>query len=566
MDSTPKLSGPPSFSSIAAKVRMGKKVEKALSKDKNHSSASQYTTDDDPNKTPEPHKCTGNFQNDFTEMCRRINLAVIPPVVLRPRPPASVAHDSKPDKGGSKGKQAAHEPEPEPELNEDGELIEPPPKTYTMKEKFDYFKPSVQVEMDHPDKGDTVTEVYVRGWKIDMAMMGIFQMCWPAMDKLHTLNLWGVGLNGETLQLMASFLHLCVNLKNVILDGNTVEEENFSSLIGHDSTIQNLSLRYCAITKKGAQGIGMALGTAKAANTKLLSLNLSGNHIDDEGAEYIARGLKMNRSLLSLSLNSNKIGDKGATKIAEALSRFPLSHDEVVERRRQLSDKGSPDRFGKSPSPSRREGSKDRPASVRSSGTHADKDKKGTRDKPSAKNKKDPKAKDAKEDTKGTKKDKEDTRGGTKTRGGVPGTQSQASMAADSGKTIGGKSKKPNDGKKKTNIQDNEVDTPEVINPLLEVADLIDGQLWVAGNRILINLNLARNKIDEGGVTALLKAMQYQTTLTMDSRNSGSGLMRLCLHRNAVGRESLTLKKLNDHMTPKDPFYKPPPSPEGETA
>ena len=43
------------------------------------------------------------------------------------------------------------------------ELIEPPPKTYTTKEKFEYFKPSVQVEMDHPDKGDTVTEVFVRG-------------------------------------------------------------------------------------------------------------------------------------------------------------------------------------------------------------------------------------------------------------------------------------------------------------------------------------------------------------------------------------------------------------------
>ena len=38
--------------SIAARIRMGKKVEKALSKDKNHSSASHDTNDDDPNKTP----------------------------------------------------------------------------------------------------------------------------------------------------------------------------------------------------------------------------------------------------------------------------------------------------------------------------------------------------------------------------------------------------------------------------------------------------------------------------------------------------------------------------------
>ena len=31
-----------------------------------------------------------------------------------------------------------------------------------------------------------------------------------------------------------------------------------------------------------------------------------------------------------------------------------------------------------------------------------------------------------------------------------------------------------------------------VINPLLEEAELIGGQLWVPGNRVLINLNLAR--------------------------------------------------------------------------
>ena len=43
------------------------------------------------------------------------------------------------------------------------EPIEPPPKTYTTKDKFEYFKPTVQVEMDHPDKGDTVNELFIKG-------------------------------------------------------------------------------------------------------------------------------------------------------------------------------------------------------------------------------------------------------------------------------------------------------------------------------------------------------------------------------------------------------------------
>merc|ERR1712228_591017 len=101
---------------------------------------------------------------------------------------------------------------------------------------------------------------------------------------------------------------------------------------------------------------------------------------------------RMNRTMMSLTLTSNKIGDKGAAKIAEALSRFPLSHDEVVVRRKLISDRGSPER-NRSPPPSRRAESKDRPGSVRSMTTQ-DKNK----SKPSAK-KKDDKGKE-KEDKK----------------------------------------------------------------------------------------------------------------------------------------------------------------------
>ena len=43
------------------------------------------------------------------------------------------------------------------------EPVEPPPKTYTTKDKFEYFKPCIQVEQDHPDKPETVTEIYIRG-------------------------------------------------------------------------------------------------------------------------------------------------------------------------------------------------------------------------------------------------------------------------------------------------------------------------------------------------------------------------------------------------------------------
>ena len=68
--------------------------------------------------------------------------------------------------------------------------------------------------------------------------------------------------------------------------------------------IQNLSLRHCKITDKGCAGIGRALGTAKVANTKLLSLNMTGNEIEDQGAEHLA-GVKYSHLLYSFYVLKN---------------------------------------------------------------------------------------------------------------------------------------------------------------------------------------------------------------------------------------------------------------------
>lgn len=49
---------------------------------------------------------------------------------------------------GKKGAEPAQAPPPEPEpLTEEGEPPEPPPKTYVIKDRFDYFKPNIQVSI-----------------------------------------------------------------------------------------------------------------------------------------------------------------------------------------------------------------------------------------------------------------------------------------------------------------------------------------------------------------------------------------------------------------------------------
>ncbi|XP_052226633.1 leucine-rich repeat-containing protein 71-like isoform X29 [Dreissena polymorpha] len=577
---------------LASRVKMGKKVEKSLTKDKNPSAINQDEVDSnkalDINKpkNTEPYVCTGNFGADFTELCRRGNMSYTPPVLPRPKPPAPVTQqEASPVKGAGKdkGKVSATQPEPETEENhDDGESADALPKTFALKDKFEYFKPCIQVEME--EKHEIVTEIFIRGWKIDVPMMDILTQCWQSTDKLHSINLWNTGLNSETLHMLANIIPNCPNIKNVTLDGNTVEDENWFELIVEESPIQNLSLRHCGITDKGAIMIGRCLGSAKRGNKTLLSLNLSNNKIGDEGVKEIAQGLRLNRTLLSLSLASNHVGDQGVIKLSEVLSKFPLTHEEVVERRRQQSDRASPDR-NKSPPLSRRADSKDRPGSVRSN-THADKKKMPNI---SAKGKKDPKGgKEEKEEkhdkaaAKGGKKEKEEKPAAKKgsifgpktgephicTGSTVGGRNSGASLAPDAKGKKGGK---PVKGQGKATAQELETsDSPEFINPLLEGGDVIDGQLWVAGNRVLINLNLSRNNVGEHGLSALLTALKYQRSIVMDSHSSGTGLMRLLVGRSRHELNSLSklrreheqelVHTINDYMLPKDPFYKPPPA------
>ena len=48
-----------------------------------------------------------------------------------------------------------------------------------------------------------------------------------------------------------------------------------------------------------------------------MSLDLSCNHVGNEGVRHLAAALRMNRTLLSLALASNGIGDEGASVLAE---------------------------------------------------------------------------------------------------------------------------------------------------------------------------------------------------------------------------------------------------------
>ena len=63
-----------------------------------------------------------------------------------------------------------------------------PPKSFVFKDSSEYFKPKIHVEMDNPDKLDTVTEIHVKGWKLEKPIIEVLSVCLPAIDQLHTLK------------------------------------------------------------------------------------------------------------------------------------------------------------------------------------------------------------------------------------------------------------------------------------------------------------------------------------------------------------------------------------------
>ena len=183
-----------------------------------------------------------------------------------------------------------------------------------------------------PNDFCTVTDIIVRGWKVDVSMMDTFHQCCLALQHLRALCFWNVGLTPETLEMLVEFLPQCRQLTSLNLDANPLGDSNVSLLLGADSLLEDLSLRFCDLNDTTTYGIGTALGTTRRWNKTLTSLNMSNNKIGDVGAIHIANGLKTNRTLLVLNLASNKIGDTGAAALATALSRFALDQEQVRSR------------------------------------------------------------------------------------------------------------------------------------------------------------------------------------------------------------------------------------------
>ncbi|XP_009182112.2 leucine-rich repeat-containing protein 71 isoform X5 [Papio anubis] len=487
-------------------------------------------------KSPEEYQCTGVLEIDFAELCTRWGYTDFPKVVNRPRP---------------------HPPfVPSASLSEKATLDDPrlsgSCSLNSLESKYVFFRPTIQVELEQEDS-KSVKEIYIRGWKVEERILGIFSKCLPPLTQLQAINFWKVGLTDKTLTTFIELLPLC------------------SSTL----RIAHLSLRNNNIDDRGAQLLGQALSTLHSCNRTLVSLNLGFNHIGDEGAGYIADGLRLNRSLLWLSLAHNRIQDKGALKLAEVLRAFELTHTEVVERRRLLLEKGTQER-SRSPSSSRHGDSKtDREKSQmvgisnsalvdKTDKTQTTKTPKGLgkkKEKSWEMAKKEEKSGSGQSPTQGTPKKEDATKAGkgkvtipeqkpSRIKGIKIGSREKRSILPESehlGQSL--------DYSRQSKHQ-LVVEATEVINPLLEPVEHRDGKVFMPGNKVLLHLNLLRNRITEVGLEGFLATVQYQMQFSKAKSVSKGpvGLLWLSLAKNCFAPQCPAYAIIQELMLPRDPI------------
>ncbi|KAJ3320947.1 Leucine-rich repeat-containing protein 71 [Boothiomyces sp. JEL0866] len=404
---------------------------------------------------------------------------------------------------------------------------------YTSRYKF---TPTVNILMlDGEEDEEVLYKIEIRGWKIPIQNLEALNLMIPQMHNLVNVSLWNCGLTNLHLP---SILSICVsgNIRQLLLDQNPlIPEISYGSFLGEDSCLRTLTLRGNHITDLGAKLISNALKT----NRNLVGLDLFENKIQKAGAEALSDALKVNSCLQALNLGKNNIGDDGALYLSKALSNYPLSPEEVQQRKKQISEI-------------------DRQKHDIEEDPGANKNKKGRRA-PSAMNK---------------PADKGDKKGAAKAGTAAPVAKKGTEPTPPAGKKVEDpkakkaappvedkKAKKPvsvqkNKKGKPEDLKEEAEETVDVVNnfePMFEV----NNQWYILGNRTLNSLNLCSNGITDHGLKILYELVNEQEITSEQALDGMLGLFRLILIHNNISYDNPMYVQLNTLLNSRNPFFEP---------
>ncbi|CAH8498211.1 unnamed protein product [Schistosoma turkestanicum] len=275
---------------------------------------------------PANYVVSGILENDFPGLCIQNCVTHYPFVSTKHSKATSTRASSLPSSKRSKEDKKSPQSQQSPDTKYSEDNLQSPlgfnPTTFKLCKTLEYFQPKIIVQQENPDKPETVYEVSIKGWKISNSQLDVLINCFAVMNKLSKLVFWRVGFTAEQITQLASYLSTNSTIKSLTIDANeALEIGSYAQLIDESNNLTKLRLRYCEIGPMEAKLISLRLGTMQFVNKKLMSLDLSGNQLGDEGAIYLAEALRTNRTLLTLSLSNNKITDIGCIALAKSIKK-----------------------------------------------------------------------------------------------------------------------------------------------------------------------------------------------------------------------------------------------------
>jgi hypothetical protein len=137
---------------------------------------------------------------------------------------------------------------------------------------------------------------------------------------LTEFSLWSIGSSVTVNGINACLGQIlgCLQLMTLDLSGNNIDDDGakmIANALIYNNSLKTLYMSSNNIANDGAK----AMADALKGNHSLESLILGSNNVCDDGAKAIAGALKVNHSLKRLDLRDNKIDDNGAKDIADVL-------------------------------------------------------------------------------------------------------------------------------------------------------------------------------------------------------------------------------------------------------
>ncbi|KAG5899877.1 hypothetical protein JTB14_012340 [Gonioctena quinquepunctata] len=198
-------------------------------------------------------------------------------------------------------------------------------------QSFSDDEPRVLLSLSHKKHHDDIDKVSFSRRTIETNTITVLFEWQNLYKSISVLKLENCNLTADQVELLADLISSYRSVRDLSVNGNPNEKQNFNLLL-KDTKLMALSLKFCGIGVEGIRKISGELCTP--LGNDLLHLNLASNDLMNEGVEYLAKILRINRMLISLNLADNKIRKEGCATLMKPLQKFSLTHDEIVIRRR----------------------------------------------------------------------------------------------------------------------------------------------------------------------------------------------------------------------------------------